>query len=244
MSTSRHPDALLPRQTPPACLAPVHPEIRKAGPSHCLAICLRNLNQPEEALECYRQALQDAPEAIYVRLEFAEFLAQRGDFVAGLTTLHQAIGDEPKNTRLWKLGGEIALRQPATRDFALDWTEESLKQAPAVPELERLRAEALMLSGQTAAAAPLWQHLAAQGNPSDVAAAVLCAVVSDAPARFSLSGDDANVSREFVQWYRKLVQFEAEEVVGRLHERLPKLSLLLPKAADLIDRVTAAALAG
>ena len=225
-------------------LTPIHPEIRKAGPAHCVAICLRQLNQLGDVAKYYQQALHDAPKATAVRVEFAEFEAQRGDFVAALTALHHGVEVDPASLPIWKLGGEIALRQPSTLEFAVDWTGEAVKFMPDFPEVKRLRAEALLLAGQASEAAPLWQELLPDGIASTRAAAIMAAVAGDRVVTADRPADELEVSREFVKWYRKLIQFQAESTVMRINGRLPQLFAVLPSAAQFVQQVAAAALAG
>ncbi|HTI69014.1 MAG TPA: FkbM family methyltransferase [Candidatus Limnocylindria bacterium] len=233
--------ACLAKRDRPA-LTPIHAEIKKAGPAHCLAMSLRQMNQPVEAVRYYRQALKDAPKSSLVRLEFAEFEAQRGEFVSALTSLHEAVGLDPSDERVWRLGGDIALRQPATKEFALDWTGEALKYAPNSGELRKLRAESLLLGGQPAEAAEIWRELALNGNATAQAAAILSEVAGDRLVSFGRSGNEEEVSRECIKWYRKLIQFQAEATVLKIHSRLGQLAAVLPSAGALIERVSSAAL--
>ena len=249
METKQFPKALeqmracLAKRDRPA-LTPIHPEIRKAGPAHCVAMCLRQLNQPAEAVRYYQLALGDAPKATAVRVEFAEFEAQRGEFVSALTALHHGVEIDPASLAIWKLGGDIALRQPATLEFALDWTGEAVKFLPDARELKRQRAEALLLSGHAAEAVPLWQEISLDANANNRAAAIIAEVAGDRVVTANRPVDELEVSREFVKWYRKLIQFQAESTVMRINGRLPQLSAVLPSAAQFVEQVTAAALAG
>ena len=57
---------------------------------------------------------------------------------------------------------------------------------------------------------------------------------------FSIDGPPANeaeVSQEFLNWYRRLIQFRAADGVATVGERLEMLALVLPSAARALDKL-------
>jgi tetratricopeptide (TPR) repeat protein len=201
------------------------------------------MGDAKKAFEAFQQALKDDPKSMGVRTDFADFEAQRGETISALKILHEAIAIDPKHAGAWRLGGDIALRQPATRDFAADWTGEAVKFLPESKDLRRQHAEALLLTGHPNEALSLWQEAAADGDARSLAASLCCETAAGVRVYANRSFDEVTVSREFLQWYRRLVQFQAEGVVIRINARLPELAAVLPGAAAVIQKVAAEAMA-
>jgi GT2 family glycosyltransferase/glycosyltransferase involved in cell wall biosynthesis/predicted Zn-dependent protease len=72
-------------------LSPVNKEIHKAGPNHCLALCLVAMQQHEAADRAFQAALADDPKSRVARLDYARFLAQRQHGPEALQLLHQLV---------------------------------------------------------------------------------------------------------------------------------------------------------
>ena len=222
-------------------LTPINPDILGSGPEHCLANCLLRLERRDEARAAFAGAVRQVKPGRAARWDFARFLADEGDFVEALNLLHALVSERPEDAAAWNLGGQIALRQPEFLEFALDWTGEALRALPANPALVAQRAEALMFNGELEAALPLWRQLQAQGQPANLAALVLCEVLtSDRQTRLG-AGEEAAVSREFLGLFRRLVKRGAEALVRRLHAHLGALGEVLPGAAGVLGEVLAQA---
>jgi hypothetical protein len=52
---------------------------------------------------------------------------------------------------------------------------------------------------------------------------------------------DTETTREFLVWYRRLVQWQASGVILSLNEALPQIELSVPKAGAVIRSVLAEA---
>jgi glycosyltransferase involved in cell wall biosynthesis/FMN phosphatase YigB (HAD superfamily)/tetratricopeptide (TPR) repeat protein len=221
-------------------LSPINPEIRKAGPNHCLALCLTRLQQTEAAAEAFAAALAEDPKSRPLRRDYAQFLAQTGQPIEGLKLLHQLIGEEPTDPATWAVGGEIALSRPEFIEFACDWTGEALKHCPGVPQLVTQRIQALLLHHDVREAAEIIRSLPLPRAARFEAALVLCQLLSDAEPS-QPAAPEPQVSREFVWWYRLLLERNAEALVGIVHSKLDRLAQVLPTASDLLSKALAEA---
>jgi tetratricopeptide (TPR) repeat protein len=220
-------------------LTPVRADVMRGGPSHCLANSLRNLGEIDAAVEAYRQALRDEPGSEGVRLDFAVLEAQRGATVEALTLLNEVIGLNPRHPKAWEVGGIVALRQPATVEFAVDWTGEALRNLPDVAVLRRQRAEALLLGGLGADAVELWAEQRPPLDPVNLAALTLCRLLAEQSLPEIPPAAEVAVSQEFLRRYRQLVEYNAESSVLRINENLARLRSALPSATGLLQRVVA-----
>lgn len=145
--------ACLAKRDKPA-LTPINADIRKAGPHHCLAICLMNLRQHDAAGEAFQQALAADPQSRRVRLDFAVFLAERGLPVEALGQLHAIVTGDANDLMAWQLGGQLALSRAEFAEFARDWTGEAIKFFPRDAVVLAQRIEAQLMSGGELPAVP------------------------------------------------------------------------------------------
>ena len=217
-------------------LAPINPEIKKAGPSHCLALCLVELKQYSEAETALNAALADAPQSAVVRFDLARLYADRGRMVEALQVLNALASECPGEPSYWLFGGKIALSKPEYLEFAGDWTGEAEKQHPENAAILAQRAEALMLGRQPALALPLWRRLAEAGAPAPAAAFILCELAcTSAVTSFPLPLQpalEAAISQEFLKWYQRLILFKAGRILGDVNRSLNRLDSVLPSAAQ------------
>jgi len=218
-------------------LAPINKEIHKAGPRHCLAMCLAELGKVEEARKNYQEARKDDASSCGVLFDFAKFEQKQGQSVEALQLLHTLIALEPRHDAAWIMGGQIALGQPDFYEFALDWTGEASKHHPQNLQIMRLRAEALLLNQNVAEALPLWRQPQLADQISGRAAMILCELVSDQNSFALESRMETLVSREFMNWYKRLVAAGAGNVVEGINERVPTLNAVLPSAASALASV-------
>ena len=220
-------------------LTPINPDIRGAGPYQCLASCLVRLERKDEARAAFVAGLGQGSKLGPVRRDYARFLVAQGEPVAALEVLHAQVSERPADAAAWQLGGEIALGRAEFLEFALDWTGEAQRALPENAALLAQRAEALLFNGELEAALPLWRQVQGERSPGPLAAAVLCAVLTgDRQVRIG-GGEEAAVSREFVQWFRRLVARGAEGLVRRLQQQLGELGQVLPGAAGVLGGVLA-----
>lgn len=224
-------------------LTPIHREVKKAGPAHCLANALRQLGQNDAAQAAFQQALTDDPKSEGARLDFSTFLAQRDETVPALTLLNEIIGLNPLNVKAWEIGGHVALRAPETAEFAMDWTGEAVKNLPDEPVLRRQRGEALLYGGQGAQAVCFWNEAARSGEPATIASLIVCQLLAGQPLIAITQEQELAVSQEFLRAYRKLVNYNVESSVIGIHERIHLLKGVLPSATRLIEQVVSDSMA-
>jgi tetratricopeptide (TPR) repeat protein len=218
-------------------LTPVNVEIRKAGPRHCLALCLAQTNEPVAAESEFQAARQDDAESAPVAADYARFLQEKGRAVEGLQLLHQFTSEHPQAAVAWQVGGAIALSQPEFLEVAVDWTAEALRHFPEDAGIQSQRAEALLLAGQPEAALPLWQKFKASEQPVALAALILCETAVG-KNEYAPSPELAGaVTQEFVNCYRRLLVCGAEPVVRRVNAGVDGLARVLPRAAELLRAV-------
>ena len=223
-------------------LSPINLEIRKAGPAHCLALCLERLGQSEPAAQAFRQALQDDPQSRPARLDFARFLAAHNQPVEALNLLFALAGEQPQDTAVWRFGAQLALSRPEFLEVALDWTAQAQLHAPNDSAILQQRAEVLTLSGQCEAALALWRQLPAEQNPALAAPRVLCETIREENRFAPTPESEPLIAREFLKWYRRLVHYGQRPTIEALNARLDRLERILPSAARPLAAVVAEAL--
>lgn len=213
-------------------VAPVNPEIHRAGPYHALAQCFLQLGQPEIARESLQQALAVEPDALPVHLDLARLDAQQGQPVPALQNLHQLIDRGIAPADVWHLGAEIALSHPDLHAFALDWTREAVHHHPKDPALAAQMAEALLYAGDPASSLIHWRR-SLETLPAPVlrAALALCEITQDSPPTRIPPEEEPAVSAAFLQWYQRLVPTSGSPVLLEINRRLHQLEPLLPTAS-------------
>ena len=222
-------------------LTPVNLEIRKAGPRHCLALCLEQMGETDAAAEEFRLALETEPLAWPVRHDYARFLATHDRQIEALNLFFVLAGEKPGEPQVWLQGGQLALTRPEFLEVALDWTAEAERHLPDDPAVVQQRAEALMLAGQCSMALPLWRRWPSGSNPALAAALVLCETVAGENQFSPAPAAEVAVSREFVNWYQRLLRFNAQPTVEALNARVEGLQRVLPSAAGILTSALAEA---
>jgi glycosyltransferase involved in cell wall biosynthesis/tetratricopeptide (TPR) repeat protein len=220
-------------------LTPIHPDIHRGTPGHCLAHALRKLGRKDEAAQAYTRSLQDAPDNSAGRVEFAGFLADENRIIPALTLLHEGIQLDPGQAKVWEAGASLALRQRDTLEFALDWTQESVRHLPDHPALRRHRAEALLLNSLGREALPLWM---VPGQPQDaptLSGWILSRLFADEPLEALPPEHERSVSQDVLRRYRQAVELGLDPWVQALHRRVDALETATPSAARLIRQVIA-----
>lgn len=216
-------------------LSPINAEIHKAGPQHCLAICLTALKDQPGARRAFQAALAGEASA-RVRLDFARFEAASGQTLDALKILNQLAAENPGEAHIWRLGGEIALSRPDYASFASDWTSEAVKRCASDKTILLQRAEALTLNQQISEAIPFWQ--AAPASPRQHAALVLCEILSDGGGTPIPALGESAVSREAIHWYRQWIRAGAHSVIHQLHERMETVRLQLPTFVQMWEKAS------
>jgi tetratricopeptide (TPR) repeat protein len=219
-------------------LTPVHRDLQTGAPEHCLALALVAAKQPNAARDAFALALKRSPGAKPATMDFARFEAGEGDFGRALTLIYELVQASPDDVTAWRLGAAIALNRPEVLEVALDWTGSALEQHPNDEELKARRAEALLLAGRPGEALPLFRALGAEASVSNRAALLLCQLVATDGSRPSLA-NVADLNQNFLQWYRRLVDWNSVEVVQSLNARMDVIAEVLPGAAKILQSVLA-----
>ena len=222
-------------------LAPINPEIHLAGPHHCLALCLAQLGDTDAAAAEARLAIQDDPQSRPARFDYARLLAARGQSVEALNLLFELAKQKADDSAVWVLGGQIALGRQEFIEVALDWTAEASGHFPQDLAILRQRAEALTLANRCEEALPLWRMLRPESDPALAAVLVLCELVAN-DDQFSLPANlETQISREFLKWYQRVLQFNGRRTADAINLRFDSLKSRLPTVAHMLEQALAQA---
>jgi FkbM family methyltransferase len=224
-------------------LTPVNVGIHGAAPLHCLALCHARTGEVTGAEKHFTEAVAAPSHANEARVDFAKFLLEQQRPTEALQTLHAAITADAQYVPAWRLGGEIALGRVEFLEFARDWTGEAFKNLPGNPVIAAQRAEALMLNGDTVAAAEIWEKIwRSEPDARPLAALILCENLGAPTGHAPKAGEEElATSRAFIAWYQKLIGVHAHALTGRVNEQLEKLSRALPSAAQMLEAALAEA---
>jgi tetratricopeptide (TPR) repeat protein len=218
-------------------LTPINRDIHTAMPQHCLALCLQALGEAGAAHQAFQAALAEAPQSAPLRSDYARFLSSQGNPVDALKLLHQAVAEKADQPELWRLGGEVALSRPELFEFAADWTGEAIKCLPGDSVLRWHRAQALLFNRQPAQAVALFASAPAPDDAVHLSRLATCRWLADEAASPLPAALEPDASREFLRWYRQLLQIGAADFVQQMHTRLKTLSPVLPSASAVLDAV-------
>jgi tetratricopeptide (TPR) repeat protein len=213
----------------------VNENILKAGPHHCLGLCLAALKRWEDAARAFQAALHQEPDSRTIRFDYARLLSETNDDVEALKVLHQLMAEDPSEVRVWKLGGMVALKKPEFAEFALDWTGEAVKHHGQNLSLVEQRAEALMLAGQVETAWPFWQRLPATNSPAAAIGLLICEIVLGREPSAMHASVREKADAEFLRVYRRLLQWNATAVVTALNSHVEVLRAFVPKTAQMLE---------
>jgi hypothetical protein len=110
-----------------------------------------------------------------------------------------------------------------------------VKHHPGNPDLIAARGETLLLTQQFADALPCWQQL--DNAPRSLSARLLCELMQGEPSIDGPPAHEVETSREFLNWYRRLIQFRAGAGVQAIGERLELLGIVLPSAGRTLRQI-------
>ncbi len=220
-------------------LSPIHKDIRKGGPAHCLALCLAVLKQTDSARAAFQQALAEDPSARGIRFDWAKFLAAEQQPLEALQILHQLVSEDARDCSVWEFGAAVAMSRPEFAEFAADWLGEACKLFPKKIPFWVNRAEALMFSGKFQEARLIWDEWGEKNSPRHSAARIVCALAVNGPDVDFADAQVPAVSREFVVWHRKLLAAGAGLAVKKIHAEIGRLRAWLPPAADILEQALA-----
>jgi tetratricopeptide (TPR) repeat protein len=222
-------------------LASINPEIHKAGPRHCLALCLAQLGQTAAAAEEFRLAMKDDPQSRPARFDYARFLAAHDQPVEALNLLFELASQKADDSAVWAQGGQIALSRPEFLEVALDWTADAHRRLPQDSTILRQRAEALTLANRCEDALPLWRQLRPESDPGMAAALVLCETVAHDVQFSPPTRLEAQISREFLKWYQRVIQFNGRPTIEAVNACIDSLQSRLPTVARMLQEAIAQA---
>jgi len=216
-------------------LSPINPEILKAGPHHCLAMCLTALNDADGAEQAFEAALAADPSSRPTRFDLARFRAAQGRTAEALKILQQLAKENPKEPQVWELGGQIALSRSEHLEFAREWTGAAFHHFPENQNILQQRAEALTLNLQMAEALPLWRRAQQSGFLRQRAALVICELLAGERQYHFAAAEEPAISQEVVQWYRQCIRMGAHALLSRLHESMESIRLTLPSFVRVLE---------
>jgi len=194
------------------------------------------LGQSAGAEKAFQSALAEPGPKEALQLDYAKFMAAQNRFVDALRQLHEIVVPNPQHAAAWRLGGEIALGRPELVEFARDWTREAARALPEDAVLNRQKAEALLLNGDTALALDVWQSLCIEDRSAkSLAALILCQTVESPTTHAPDESEEQAVSLAFIAWYQRLIAVRGQALTARLNEQLDKLSRALPTAAGMLE---------
>jgi len=215
--------------------SPINSEILKAGPHHCLALCLIALNDAEGAQRAFETAVAADPCSRPVRFDQARFQAAQGRTAEALKMVRRLADENPAESPIWELGGQIALSRPEHLEFARNWTGEAVKNLPEDQRLLRQRAEALLLNQDVAGALPLWRRAQAPGSLHQRAALVICELLTGDRQHHFTAAEEPALSQEVLQWYRQCIRMGAHGLINQMHERMEPIRLALPAFVRVLE---------
>ena len=222
-------------------LSPINKDIRKAGPAHCLALCLSQLQDPAGASEAFRRAMSEDPNSRAVRSDYARFLVAQKQPVEALQLYHALVAEQPNDEAAWLAGGQLALSHPEFLEVALDWTSEAMQKHPKHATVLAQRAEALLLAGRAEEAVVAWRETQPAQNPTALGALVLCETASNRNSPPPPAELEPAISQEFLRWYQRLVRYGAGALLTQVNARLDTLRTILPSAARVLTSALAEA---
>ncbi len=211
-------------------VAPINSDILTCAPEHCLALSLPKIGDPAGAEKTFLTVLngqsQLAGSSEAIKLDYARFLAAQNRPVEAFHKLHELVASNSRNLAAWQTGGEIALGHPEFLEFADNWTVEAMRYVAEDFIVNRQRAELLLLTGDSATAAPLWERLwQSERQPMILAALIFCETLESAPKHApDKIVDEPTTSRALIKWYQRLIAMRAHPVIQRVNTRLEDLS--------------------
>lgn len=223
---------------------PIPPEVHKAGPHHCLALCLIALDDNAAAQQAFDAALAAEPSSRAARYDLARFQAGQGRTGEALKVLQQLAAENPAEARVWEAGGLVALSRPDHLEFAKHWTSEAVKHFPENPALLSQRAEALLLAQDVAQSLSFWRRAQPPASNRRRAAMVVCEVLTGDRQHHFTAAEEPAISAEVAQWYRQCIHMGAHGLIRQLHERMEAVRLSLPTFARILEAAHRQALAG
>ena len=222
-------------------LATINPEIHKAGPHHCLGLGLAQLGETNAAAEEFCLAIKDDPQSRPARFDYARLLAFLDKPTDALNLLFELANQKPDDLAVWLQGGQIVLSRPEFLEVALDWTAEANRHHPQDQAILRQRAEALTLGNRCEEALPLWRQLRPESDPAMAAVLVLCETAANDDQFSPPSHLEAQISREFLKWYQRLIQYNSQASVEAINARIDSLQSRLPSVAKVLQEAFAQA---
>jgi len=219
-------------------LSPILGTIRQGGPRHCLALAHDRVGQASLADTAFREAVKEEPDSFSIRIDFAGFLVKEGRHADASHALQALLDTDAMPLETWGKGCRIALSSAEMLEMAIQWVTKAQALFPEDETILEHCAELLLLTQQIEMGATLWNQIAEiSPTPNNRAAAVICGLASK-QFNFPKAVDhEQEVSKAFIGWYRRLIQYQAEDVVRVINQNLPELERTLPTASRQLQSV-------
>ena len=217
-------------------LSPILGTIRQGGPWHCLAMAYDRMEQEALVEHAFQKALADEPDSSVIRFDFAKFLVKSGSYENGSRLLQSllAAGDMPLES--WINGCQVSLSAPEMLGTAIQWIPKAQVLFPNDETILQYCAELLLLTEQIEMATTLWVQISEIApKPKHQAAALICRMLSHQPVIHQAGEQENEISQAFIRWYRRLIQYQAEDVVRGINQDLAQLEGILPTATRLLN---------
>jgi glycosyltransferase involved in cell wall biosynthesis/tetratricopeptide (TPR) repeat protein len=217
-------------------LTPPCKQVFRGGPRHLLAECFCKTKQVAEAEEAFKEGLKEDPDSVGLLRDYAYFLHKSERSLEAMQVLHQFLGSGVDDEHIWHLGCLISNSRPEFAEFASDWTAEAIKFHPEHPGIVRARGEALLKAGELRESVPFFKKAPHREEPDALAAVVLAELGAGDPVSGVGSANEADVSREFIAWYRRLLATKAQKAVRAINGKLEILAGVLPTASRMLKQ--------
>ncbi|MCF7762498.1 MAG: tetratricopeptide repeat protein [Verrucomicrobia bacterium] len=217
-------------------LTPPCKQVFRGGPRHLLAECFCRTKQVAEAEEAFKEGLKEDPDSVGLLRDYAYFLHKSERSLEAMQVLHQFLGSGVDDEHIWHLGCLISNSRPEFAEFASDWTAEAIKFHPEHPGIVRARGEALLKAGELRESVPFFKKAPHREESDALAAVVLAELGAGDPVSGVGSANEADVSREFIAWYRRLLATKAQKAVRAINGKLEILAGVLPTASRMLKQ--------
>ena len=215
-------------------LTPEASGVNGSAPHHLLADCLANTGAVVEAEEQFKLALASGSRTAGVLHNYAKFLTSTNRATEAIQILFNAIHEGTADSDLWSLGCVITNGHLKDSEVALDWTESAVQSHPDHREIRKQRGIALLTVGRFSEALEHLQHLSGAADASIIAAIILCQIATGIKPSAVTGDNEINVTKQFVFWLRRLLEFRQEESAKKVMKNASLLEYALPSAAKVL----------
>ena len=215
-------------------LTPEASGVNGSAPHHLLADCLASTGAVVEAEEQFKLALASGGRTAAVLHNYAKFLTSTNRATEAIQILFNAIHEGMADSDLWSLGCVITNGHLKDSEVALDWTESAVQSHPDHREIRKQRGIALLTVGRFSEALEHLHHLSGAADASIIAAIILCQIATGIKPSTVTGDNEINVTKQFVFWLRRLLEFRQEESAKKVMGNASLLEYALPSAAKVL----------